>query len=44
LRNGPQEGLGFRINNIVGPFYAETIPDSSFFYHNGADYHLVGVS
>ncbi|MBU3558461.1 hypothetical protein [Polynucleobacter sp. Nonnen-W13] len=44
LRNGPQEGLGFRVNNIVGPFYAETIPDSSFFYHNGADYHLVGVS
>jgi hypothetical protein len=44
LRDGPQQGLGFRVNNIVGPFHAAAIPDSPFFYHNGADYHLVGLS
>lgn len=41
LKDGSSKGLGFRVNNISGPFHASVMSDSLFVYHNGIDYLLV---
>lgn len=41
LKDGSSKGLGFRVNNISGPFHASVLSDSLFVYHNGIDYLLV---
>ena len=43
LKDGSSKGLGFRVNNISGPFHAAVLSDSLFVYHNGIDYLLVGA-
>jgi hypothetical protein len=44
LKNGPNKDLGFRVNNISGPFHASVLSDSLFVHHNGIDYLLVEAS
>lgn len=41
LKDGSSKGLGFRVNNISGPFHASVISDSLFVHHSGIDYLLV---
>ncbi len=43
LKDGIDKGLGFRVNNIVGPFHAFIFPETPFLHYNGSDFHLVGV-
>jgi chemotaxis protein histidine kinase CheA len=43
LKEGPDKGLGFRVNNIVGPFHCSTFPEAAFLHYNGSDFHLVEV-
>jgi hypothetical protein len=44
LKDGSSKGLGFRVNNISGPFYASIMSDSLFVHHSGIDYLLVEAS
>ncbi len=44
LKAGPNKGLGFRVNNISGPFHASVLSDSLFVHHNGVDHLLVEAS
>ncbi|QWD64605.1 chemotaxis protein CheW [Polynucleobacter sp. MWH-UH2A] len=43
LKDGADKGLGFRVNNIVGPFHCSTFPEAAFLHYNGSDFHLVEV-
>jgi hypothetical protein len=43
LKDGVDKGLGFRVNNIVGPFHSSVFPETPFLHHNGLDFHLVEV-
>jgi chemotaxis signal transduction protein len=43
LKDGADKSLGFRVNNIVGPFHASTFPETAFLHYNGSDFHLVEV-
>jgi chemotaxis signal transduction protein len=43
LKDGSDKGLGFRVNNIVGPFHSAIFPEAAFLHYNGSDFHLVGV-
>ena len=43
LKDGANKGLGFRVNNIVGPFHSSTFPEAAFLHYNGSDFHLVEV-
>lgn len=43
LKDGADKSLGFRVNNIVGPFHASAFPESAFLHYNGSDFHLVEV-
>ena len=43
LKDGGERGLGFRVNNIVGPFQSSLAPHSPFLHYNGADFYLVEV-
>jgi len=44
LKEGPSQGLGFRVNNIAGPFHAAILSDSLFVHHHGSDYLLLEAS
>jgi hypothetical protein len=44
LKDGLNKDLGFRVNNISGPFHASVLSDSLFVHHNGIDYLLVEAS
>ena len=44
LKDGLNKDLGFRVNNIAGPFHASVLSDSLFVHHNGIDYLLVEAS
>jgi chemotaxis signal transduction protein len=44
LKDGPNKSLGFRVNNISGPFHAPVFSDSLFVHHNGIDHLLVEAS
>jgi hypothetical protein len=44
LKEGPNQGLGFRVNNIAGPFHATIVSDSLFVHHHGIDYLLLEAS
>ena len=44
LKDGLNKDLGFRVNNISGPFHASVLSDSLFVHHNGIDYLLVETS
>jgi hypothetical protein len=43
LKDGTDKGLGFRVNNIVGPFHSSVFPETPFLHHNGSDFYLVEV-
>ena len=43
LKDGADKGLGFRVNNIVGPFHSPAFPETPFLHHNGSDFYLVEV-
>ena len=43
LKDGAEKSLGFRVNNIVGPFRAEGIQEASYLQHNGSDFHLLEI-
>ena len=43
LKDGTDKGLGFRVNNIVGPFHSSAFPETPFLHHNGSDFYLVEV-
>ena len=43
LKDGVERGLGFRVNNIVGPFLSTVAPQSPFLEYNGSDFYLVEV-
>ena len=43
LKDGTDKGLGFRVNNIVGPFHSSAFPEAPFLHYNGSDFHLVEV-
>ena len=43
LKDDGERGLGFRVNNIVGPFQSSLAPHSPFLHYNGADFYLVEV-
>lgn len=43
LKEGLDRGLGFRVNNIVGPFHCPVSPQSPFLQYNGSDFYLVEV-
>jgi hypothetical protein len=43
LRDGGERGLGFRVNNIVGPFHSPVVPHTPFLHYNGLDFYLVEV-
>ena len=43
LKDGSGRGLGFRVNNIVGPFHCAVALESPFLQYNGSDFYLVGV-
>jgi hypothetical protein len=44
LKDGLNKDLGFRVNNISGPFHASVLSDSLFVHHNGIDYLLLEAS
>ena len=44
LKAGLKKGIGFRVNNISGPFHASVLSDSLFVHHNGIDHLLVEAS
>ena len=44
LKDGSSKGLGFRVNNISGPFHTSVMSDSLFVHHSGIDYLLVEAS
>lgn len=44
LKDGLNKDLGFRVNNISGPFHAPVLSDSLFVHHNGIDYLLLEAS
>lgn len=44
LKEGLNQGLGFRVNNIAGPFHAPILSDSVFVHHHGIDYSLLEAS
>jgi chemotaxis signal transduction protein len=41
LRDGVDKSLGFRVNNIVGPFHIQDHQGGSYIQHNGSDFHLL---
>jgi hypothetical protein len=43
LKENGEQGLGFRANNIVGPFHCSVTPHSPCLRYNGADFYLVEV-
>ena len=43
LKDGADKSLGFRVNNIVGPFHVHGIQETPFLQHNGTDFHLLEV-
>jgi hypothetical protein len=43
LKEEVRQGVGFRVNNIVGPFKATRFDDSASLQFNGSDFHLIGV-
>jgi hypothetical protein len=44
LKDGLNKDLGFRVNNISGPFHASVLSDSLFVHHYGIDYLLLETS
>jgi chemotaxis signal transduction protein len=43
LKDSAGKSLGFRVNNIVGPFHAHGVQETSFLQHNGSDFYLLEV-
>ena len=43
LKDDGERGLGFRVNNIVGPFHSLVDSHSPFLQYNGSDFYLVEV-
>jgi chemotaxis signal transduction protein len=40
LKDGEEKGLGFRVNNIVGPFHCTIAPQALFIQYNGSHFYL----